>query len=49
MPKEVPHLYIVDPKGMKAVKTQNDKEQLPLTIQNNNYHLEKYEGFIFNL
>lgn len=23
MPKEVPHLYIVDPKGLKAVKTQN--------------------------
>ena len=48
MPKEVPHLYIVDPKGIKGVKTRNG-EQLPLSIENNNFHYEKFEGFIFQL
>ena len=43
MPKEVPHIYIIDPKSKKPIKSRlgiNDP---------NKYHCEKFEGYIFSL
>ena len=43
MPKEVPHLYIIDPKRKKPIKTRLGNSDP------NKFHLEKFEGYIFQL
>lgn len=56
MPKEVPHLYIIDPKSKKEIKSiitdlkgglaDATSEQKDGTKQ---YYVKKYQGFIFNI
>jgi len=43
MPKELPHVYIIDPKGKKQIKKRDG------TLSNNEFYMPKYQGFIFNI
>lgn len=42
MPKELPHMYIIDPKAKKYVKDQTIDGAQP-------FYFKKYQGFIFNI
>jgi hypothetical protein len=48
MPKELPHMYIIDPKGRKEIKKIVGLEQ-ELKLDDNQFYLKKYQGFIFNI
>jgi len=48
MPRELPHLYIIDPKAKVEVKPR-DGQSKPLTLENNNFYPAKHQAFIFNI
>lgn len=43
MPKELPHVYIIDPKGKKEIKKRDG------TLSKEEFYMPKYQGFIFNI
>ena len=47
MPKELPHMYIIDPKAKKEVKSKGLHE-----LQGDGapqFYFKKYQGFVFNI
>lgn len=59
MPKELPHLYIIDPKSKKEIKSKisSFKDGLDNALKDaqkdeddpSQYYVKKYQGFIFNI
>jgi len=53
MPRELPHLYIIDPKSEVELKRKDASEGLQAAPNagggGNDSYVKKYQGFIFNI
>lgn len=51
MPRELPHLYIIDPKAEVPVQRKEASEGLTAALGSgsNDSYVKKYQGFIFNI
>ena len=49
MPKELPHLYIIDPKSKQEVKVKDGIESENAGAGSDDFYFKKYQGFIFNI
>lgn len=48
MPKEITHMYIIDPKSLQRLKCADGYDK-PLSLENQNCYVKKFQGLVFNI